>query len=126
MSTPFDVGLGVVCIGVPASIVSLFIVVAWLNSRKPKTIAGVALPNLSGSLDLNRRYDIVWRPGMLSRMECQTQALTNMRIAGLSGSSASKGSFWTEWLVLEDPAGRKMYIRPSDIMSLTEVAERDE
>jgi hypothetical protein len=88
------------------------------KSRSPRMI-GAELPVIDVSIDLGKRYDIVYGAGHTAI----TERLTGVRILGYLRSDRDKttGEYMdTGWLVVELTDHRRAYLRPRSVLWLLE------
>jgi hypothetical protein len=99
--------------GIPVFVVRLFV-----KSRPPQ-IVGAELPVVHETIDLSKRYDIVYGTGYGATHE----KLTGVRILGYlrSDRDQTTGQYMdSRWLVGELPDGRRAYLRPRSVLWLLE------
>jgi hypothetical protein len=99
---------------------SLALTVARLvRGARPPQIIGAELPVIDASIDLNKRYDIVYGAGY----GADTEKLTSVRILGYlrSDRDQTTGEYMdTRWLVIELTDRRRAYLRPRSVLWLVE------
>jgi hypothetical protein len=89
------------------------------RNAKPPQIVGAQLPVLDESIDLSKRYDIVYGAGH----ETTHEKLSGVRILGYlrSDRDQTTGEYTdSRWLVAELPDGRRAYLRPRSVLWLLE------
>ena len=93
--------------------------VTRFRKPSPPRIIGTELPIIDSSLDLDKRYDIVYGAGSGASPE----KLTGVQILGYLRSSRDKttGEYMEGgWLVVELPDRRRAYLRPHSVLWLLE------
>jgi hypothetical protein len=106
-----------VAIGVLGSLT--ITVVGLVRRARPPQIIGAELPVLDASIDLNKRYDLVYGAGSGTSSE----KLTGVQILGYLHSDRDKttGEYMdTGWLVVELTDRRRAYLRPRSVLWLLE------
>ena len=102
------------------AVVGLSITVAsWFKKSRPPQIMGAELPVIDTSIDLGKRYDIVYGAGSGAGPE----KLTDVRILGYLRSDRDKttGEYMDGgWLVVELPDRRRAFLRPRSVLWLLE------
>ncbi len=96
-----------------------FTVTKWMTKSRPPRIMGAELPIIDASLDLEKRYDIVYGAGHGAAPE----KLTGVHILGYLRSYRDKttGEYMEGgWLVVELPDRRRAYLRPLSVLWLLE------
>jgi hypothetical protein len=91
---------------------------AFKKSQPPQMI-GAELPVIDVSIDLDKRYDIVYGAGHSTA----TEKLAGVRILGYLRSDRDKttGEYMdTGWLVVELTDRRRAYLRPRSVLWLLE------
>ena len=86
---------------------------------RPPQIVGAELPFIEASIDLSKRYDIVYGVGHGASHE----RLTGVQILGYlrSDRDQTTGEYMdSRWLVVELPDGRRAYLRPRSVIWLLE------
>jgi hypothetical protein len=92
------------------------------KNKKPPKLAGATVPQLGEFLDLARYYDITHRGDWGSQL---THVIHDVRIIGYVGDDEDEGTkayMRGRWLVAAHRDGRKVYLMPNSIVSLTESA----
>ncbi len=103
------------------SVIPLAVVQLFRKSRPPQII-GAELPVLDTSIDLGKRYDIVYGESHGAGPE----KLTGVRILGYLRSDRDKttGEYMDGgWLVAELPDRRRAYLRPRSVLWLLEAID---
>jgi hypothetical protein len=94
-------------------------VVGLFRKRRPPQIIGAELPVIDASIDLGKRYDLVYGAGNGAGPE----RLTGVRILGYLRSDRDKttGEYMEGgWLMVELPDQRRAYLRPRSVLWLLE------
>jgi hypothetical protein len=94
-------------------------VLGLVRRSRPPQIIGAELPVIDASIDLSKRYDIVYGAGHGAASE----KLTGVRILGYLRSDRDKttGEYMdVGWLVVELPDRRRAYLRPRSVLWLLE------
>jgi hypothetical protein len=97
-------------------------VVRRFRKSRPRQIIGAELPVINASIDLGKRYDIVYGAGHGAGPE----KLTGVRILGYFRSDRDETSVEymdSGWLVVELPDGRRAYLRPRSVLWLVEAID---
>ena len=106
------------------SFVAGCIFIGWMvsrsNNQEPPRLAGAKVPLLGEFLDLDKYYDIQHSGDWGARV---VEVVKEVKIVGYVGSDDDEGSksyMRGRWLVLMHRDGRKVYLMPHSILSLTE------
>src|SRR4051794_8182988 len=94
-------------------------IVGRFRRSRPPQIMGAELPVIDTSIDLSKRYDIVYGAGSGAGPE----KLTDVRILGYLRSDRDKttGEYMEGgWLVVELPDRRRAFLRPRSVLWLLE------
>jgi hypothetical protein len=97
-------------------------VVGLFRKSRPPQIIGAELPVIDASIDLGKRYDIVYGAGNGAGPE----KLSGVRILGYLRSDRDKttGEYMEGgWLVVELPDRRRAYLRPRSVLWLLEAVD---
>lgn len=107
-----------------AGLITTAILVARSRKKKPPKLAGTAIPQIGDGLDIAKRYDILYSGDYGASF---VERLSVVRIVGYVGSddddSVGKMYIRSRWLVVEFADGRRAYLMPHAILSLSESAE---
>jgi len=108
----------------------LFLAIAtvrYVRGTKPPQIVGTQLPVLNESIDLSKRYDILYG----ERYETAREKLSNVQILGYLRSDRDEirrpndySMEGSRWLVVGLPDGRRAYLRPQSVQWLVESEAR--
>jgi hypothetical protein len=99
-----------------------FTVVRKFRKSRPRQIIGAELPVIDASIDLGKRYDIVYGASHGAGPE----KLTGVRILGYlrSDRDETTGAYMDSgWLVVELPDRRRAYLRPRSVLWLLEAID---
>jgi hypothetical protein len=106
-----------VALGILGTLLAAF--VGLFRKSRPPQIIGAELPVIEASIDLGKRYDIVYGASHGAGQE----KLTGVRILGYLRSDRDKttGEYMDGgWLVVELPDGRRAYLRPRSVLWMLE------